>query len=56
VISQYLLPNRPILDVAIAPNNPLVGYAAVGGFDQNTPGTPGHVFQITCSANCGTFV
>ena len=29
-----VLPNRPILDVATDPVNPLVGYAAVGGFDR----------------------
>ena len=33
-----------------------VGYAAVGGFNANTPGTPGHVFQVTCASNCGSFV
>ena len=32
-----------------------VGYAAVGGFNANTPGTPGHVFQVTCASNCGSF-
>src|SRR4029453_7262213 len=32
-----------------------VGYAAVGGFNANTPTTPGHVFQVTCTANCGSF-
>jgi hypothetical protein len=32
-----------------------VGYAAVGGFDQNTPATPGHVYQVTCTANCASF-
>ena len=50
-----VLPNRPVLDVALDPANPLVGYAAVGGFDQNTPTTPGHVFQVTCTANCASF-
>ncbi len=50
-----VLPNRPILDVATDPVNPLVGYAAVGGFDENTPGTPGHLYQVTCTANCATF-
>jgi hypothetical protein len=49
------LPNRPILDVTTDPVNPLIGYAAVGGFDENTPSTPGHVFQVTCTANCATF-
>ncbi|HEX9988380.1 MAG TPA: S-layer homology domain-containing protein [Chloroflexia bacterium] len=56
-----VLPNRPVLDVALDPNIAMtttmpVGYAAVGGFDQNTPSTPGHVFQVTCTAaNCASF-
>ena len=50
-----ILPNRPILDVFQDTANPLIGYAAVGGFDQNTPTTPGHVFQVTCTANCAEF-
>src|SRR5205823_873891 len=50
-----VLPNRPILDVATDPVNPLVGYAAVGGFNENTPGTPGHVFQVTCTPSCAGF-
>jgi hypothetical protein len=50
-----VLPNRPILDVATDPDNPLVGYASIAGFDENTPTTPGHVFQVTCSASCATY-
>ena len=56
-----VLPNRPILDVALDGNVMLtstmpIGYAAAGGFDQNTPGQPGHVFKITCTLpNCATF-
>jgi uncharacterized repeat protein (TIGR01451 family) len=50
-----VLPNRPMMDVATDPNNPLIGYAAVGGFAGNTPATPGHVFQVTCTANCASF-
>lgn len=50
-----VLPNRPILDVASDPSNSLRAFAAVGGFSQNTPGTPGHVYQVTCSANCASF-
>ncbi|MFZ0547255.1 MAG: hypothetical protein WAM60_17540 [Candidatus Promineifilaceae bacterium] len=53
--SNSVLPNRPILDVTTDTANPLVGYAAVGGFSQNTPGTPGHIYQVTCTANCGSF-
>ena len=50
-----VLPNRPVLDVAIHPTLATTGYAAVGGFDENTPATPGHVFQVACTANCATF-
>ncbi len=50
-----VLPNRPVQDVVTDAQNPLVGYAAIAGFDQNTPGTPGHVFRITCTANCASF-
>jgi hypothetical protein len=53
--NNSVLPNRPILDVAIDPENPWVGYAAVGGFEENTPSTPGHVYQVTCNTNCATF-
>lgn len=58
-----VLPNRQVLNVATDPVNPWVGYAAMGGFDQNTPTTPGHVFRVTCTntppplgSNCATFV
>ena len=27
----------------------------MGGFNANTPTTPGHVFQVTCAANCASF-
>ncbi|QBB68980.1 DUF11 domain-containing protein [Pseudolysobacter antarcticus] len=52
---NVVLPNRPIQNVATDPNDPLIGYAAVGGFDQNTAATPGHVFRVTCTTNCATF-
>jgi hypothetical protein len=54
-----VLPNRPIMGVALDPTvsaaNLPVGYAAIGGFNPNTPSMPGHVFQVTCTANCGSF-
>jgi hypothetical protein len=50
-----VLPNRAIIDVATDPVNPLTGYAAVGGFDVNTPSTPGHLFRVTCTAECASF-
>lgn len=50
-----VLPNRPIFDVSFDIRSPLVAYAAVGGFDGNTPAQPGHVFRVTCTANCATY-
>ncbi len=51
-----VLPNRPVLDVFLDPINPLIGYAALGGFAENTPGRPGHIYQVNCTANCASFV
>jgi hypothetical protein len=53
--ANAVLPNRPILDVATDPAVPTVGYAAIGGFAENTPGTPGHVYRVTCTAACSSF-
>ena len=57
--NNTLLPNRPVMGIALDPSvsaaNLPVGYAAIGGFDANTPTTAGHVFQVTCTANCGSF-
>jgi hypothetical protein len=52
-----VLPNRPVLDVALDPTTTTapIGYAAVGGFNANTPSTPGHVFRVTCTTDCATF-
>ena len=57
--SNTVVPLRPVLGIALDPTvsaaNLPVGYAAVGGFNANTPTTPGHVFQVTCTATCGSF-
>lgn len=53
--NNSVLPNRPILDVVTYGSDSQAGYAAVGGFDQNTPLTPGHLFQISCNSNCSLF-
>jgi hypothetical protein len=57
--NNTVLPLRPVLGIALDPSvsaaNLPVGYAGVGGFNANTPTTPGHVFQVTCTANCGSF-
>src|SRR5207237_9665336 len=50
---------RPVLGIALDPTVSAaklpVGYAAVGGFGALTPTTPGDVFQVTCTADCGSF-
>jgi hypothetical protein len=55
---NVVLPNRPVLGIALDPTaaaaNTPIGYAAVGGFDENTPATPGHVFRVVCDANCAS--
>ena len=57
--NNTVVPLRPVLGIALDPTvsaaNLPVGYAAIGGFDPNTPTTPGHVFQVTCTADCGSF-
>jgi hypothetical protein len=57
--ANVILPNRPILGIALDPSvlgaNVPVGYAAVGGFNANTPTTPGHLFQVACATSCGSF-
>ena len=56
--SNAVLPNRPVLGIALDPTvatpDVPVGYAAVGGFNANTPTTPGHVFQVVCTSNCAS--
>jgi hypothetical protein len=53
-----VLPNRPILDVAFDPTTTTapIAYAAVGGFNENTPSQPGHVLRVVCTVNCGSFI
>ncbi len=49
---NVILPNRPMMDVTTDPSNPWIAYAAVGGFSENTPSTPGHVYMSTCTTHC----
>jgi hypothetical protein len=57
--NNTVLPLRPVQGVALDPTvsaaNLPVGYAAIGGFNANTPTQTGHVFQVTCTANCASF-
>src|SRR5947199_1147256 len=57
--NNTILPLRPVLGIALDPSvvaaNLPIGYVGVGGFNANTPSTPGHVFQVTCTADCTSF-
>jgi hypothetical protein len=57
--NNTILPLRPVLGVTMDPRVPAVdvpvGYAAVGGFNANTPTQPGHIFQVSCASNCSSF-
>ena len=39
------VPNRYVTAMAFAPNNANILYATLSGFDEGTPGKPGHVFK-----------
>lgn len=52
--SNATLPNRVINGVTFDPTSDQTIYAAVGGFDDNTTSTPGHVFKATCASTCTT--
>ncbi|MEO5560061.1 MAG: hypothetical protein ABIO49_09415 [Dokdonella sp.] len=43
------------MDVSTDPATPEIGYAALAGFDQNTPTTPGHVYRVSCTAQCASY-
>jgi len=55
--SNAVLPNRPVLGIAIDPTtgSAPIAYAAVGGFDANSPSTPGHLFRVDCTTTCASF-
>ncbi|HRC84331.1 MAG TPA: hypothetical protein PK413_01835 [Thermoanaerobaculia bacterium] len=41
------VPERGITDIAFDPSNPSIAYVTLSGFDEATPGFPGHVFRTT---------
>ncbi len=41
------VPNRPVTDIAFHPADPNVIYVTLSGFDEATPGQPGHLFRST---------
>jgi hypothetical protein len=47
------VPNRYVSGLAFSPTNSNVLYVTLSGFDEGTPGHPGHLFK-TANANAGT--
>jgi hypothetical protein len=52
--TNAVLPNRAVLGVAADPTDHTRVYAAVGGFDDNTPTTLGHLFELKWSGTAWT--
>ena len=52
--TNAVLPNRSIMGVAFDPTDHTRVYAAVGGFDDNTPTTAGHLFELKWSGSAWT--
>jgi len=52
--TNAVLPNRPVQGVAFDPTDHTRIYAAVGGFDPNTPATPGHLFELKWNGSSWT--
>jgi hypothetical protein len=52
--TNSVLPNRAVLGVAFDPTDHTRVYAAVGGFNPNTPTTPGHVFEFKWNGSAFT--
>ncbi|MGB9104597.1 MAG: Ig-like domain-containing protein, partial [Terriglobales bacterium] len=54
--ANAVLPNRPIMGIALDPSTTTapIGYAAVGGFNENTPSTPGHIYRVVCDTGCAS--
>jgi uncharacterized repeat protein (TIGR01451 family) len=46
-VGQGVLPNRPVTQFAVDRSNWRTAYISYAGFDQATPGTPGHVWKTT---------
>ncbi|MFN7960043.1 MAG: hypothetical protein U0002_02120 [Thermoanaerobaculia bacterium] len=52
--TNTVLPNRAVLGVVADPSDHTRIYAAVGGFNPNTPSTPGHLFSFKWNGSSWT--
>lgn len=46
-VGKHSLPNRPVASIAVDRSNYRIAYLGYNGFNQATPGRPGHVFATT---------
>ena len=47
-------PNRHVSSIFVDPDNGNHAWISYNGFNSNTPGTPGHVFEVTFNPGAGT--
>jgi len=47
-------PGRFVSGIAVDPANPNRAWVSYSGYGSNTPGTPGHVFEVVYDPNTGT--
>lgn len=47
-------PGRFVSGIAVDPANPNRAWVSYSGYTSNTPGTPGHVFEVVYDPNAGT--
>jgi hypothetical protein len=47
-------PNRFVSSIHVDPANPNHGWISYSGYNANTPGTPGHIFEVTYNPATGT--
>jgi len=47
-------PERFVSGIAVDPANPNRAWVSYSGYSSNTPGTPGHVFEVVFDPNTGT--
>ncbi len=48
------VPSRWISDLSFDPTNPAILYVVISGFDEGTPGAPGHIFKTTNATSAVT--
>lgn len=55
-IDNATAPNRFVSGIHVDPANGNRAWVSYSGFGSNTPGTPGHIFEVTVNGDSATFV